>query len=241
MTVTALTPRQPPSPPSPLSAGLQLEAALSLLKQAGREELPGEAGSPEWLQSIIDALCDLSVRDALTGLANRRHFEMALGREVDRVARSGEPALLLVLDIDHFKRINDLHGHAVGDGALRAIARVLREGGYHRFDEEPGLWWIRSGIAGFQSDAAAHFYLPERYTDPFGAVTTLTFDPYDLFMERSEDPLGNTVSVLRFDYQGMGDSTGDAPAAPAQPISGGSAPETAPTSVLVSLCCFSGV
>ncbi len=83
-------------------------------------------------------------------------------------------------------------------------ARVLREGGYHRFDEEPGLWWIRSGIAGFQSDAAAHFYLPERYTDPFGAVTTLTFDPYDLFMERSEDPLGNTVSVLRFDYRVLG-------------------------------------
>jgi hypothetical protein len=79
--------------------------------------------------------------------------------------------------------------------------RVLREGGYHRFAEEPSLWWIRSGIAGFQPDAATHFYLPERYTDPFGAVTTLTFDKYDLFMERSADPLGNTISVERFDYR----------------------------------------
>lgn len=81
------------------------------------------------------------------------------------------------------------------------LANALDEGGYHQFDTEPGLWWIRSGIAGFQSDAAAHFYLPERYTDPFGAVTTLTFDQYDLFMERSEDPLGNIVEVKNFDYR----------------------------------------
>ncbi len=50
-------------------------------------------------------------------------------------------------------------------------------------------------------DAAAHFYLPERYTDPFGEVTTLTFDQYDLFIESSEDPLQNRVEVLRFDYR----------------------------------------
>lgn len=127
MTVTALTPRLPQSPPSPLSAGLQLEAALSLLRQAGRDELPGLPGSTEWLQSVIDALCDLSVRDALTGLANRRHFEMALSREVDRVARSGEPALLLVLDIDHFKQVNDTFGHAAGDVVLKWVAEVLGE------------------------------------------------------------------------------------------------------------------
>ncbi len=127
MTVTALIPRQPQSPPSLLDAGLQLDAALSLLRQAGRDDLPGEPGSTEWLQSVIDALCDLSVRDALTGLANRRHFEMALGREVDRVARSGEPALLLVLDIDHFKQVNDTFGHAAGDVVLKWVAEVLGE------------------------------------------------------------------------------------------------------------------
>jgi diguanylate cyclase len=66
-----------------------------------------------------------SRQDALTGLANRRAFELALAREIDRVARSGEPALLLALDIDHFKRINDTHGHAAGDTVLRAVANAL--------------------------------------------------------------------------------------------------------------------
>ena len=68
---------------------------------------------------MIDALCELSSRDPLTGLANRRQFELALAREIDRVARAGEPALLLMLDIDHFKRVNDTHGHAAGDLVLQ--------------------------------------------------------------------------------------------------------------------------
>src|SRR6218665_1963614 len=127
MSATALNPRPPQRLRFPLDAGLQLDAALSLLRQAGHHELPGEPGSAEWLQSVIDALCDLSVRDALTGLANRRHFEMVLGREVARVARSGEPALLLILDIDHFKQVNDTYGHGVGDIVLKAVSEVLLE------------------------------------------------------------------------------------------------------------------
>jgi len=58
-------------------------------------------------------------------LANRRAFELALAREVDRVARSGEPALLLTLDIDHFKSVNDNWGHAAGDQVLKAVATAL--------------------------------------------------------------------------------------------------------------------
>ena len=76
---------------------------------------------------LIDQLVDLSSRDALTGLANRRTFELALAREVDRVARSGEPALLLMVDIDHFKRVNDSHGHAAGDRVIRAVAQALTD------------------------------------------------------------------------------------------------------------------
>jgi diguanylate cyclase (GGDEF)-like protein len=67
----------------------------------------------------------MSSRDALTGLANRRSFELALAREIDRVARVGEPALLLALDIDHFKSVNDTHGHASGDLVLKAVATAL--------------------------------------------------------------------------------------------------------------------
>lgn len=64
-----------------------------------------------------------------------------------------------------------------------------------------GQYWIRSGIAGFAPDAAQHFYLPERYTDPFGNVTTLEFDPRDLFVKTSTDALGNTTRITQFDFR----------------------------------------
>jgi diguanylate cyclase (GGDEF)-like protein len=101
--------------------------ALQLLRQSGHDAPPGTPGSTAWLQGLIDALVDLSSRDALTGLPNRRTFDLALAREIDRVARSGEPALLLMVDIDHFKRINDSHGHAAGDLVIKAVAQALLE------------------------------------------------------------------------------------------------------------------
>jgi len=107
-------------------SSLRLSTALLLLQQAGHAWPAGaKPGSAAWLQSTIDGLCELSSRDALTGLANRRQFELALASEIDRVARTGEPALVLMVDIDHFKRINDAHGHPAGDLVLKAIAQVL--------------------------------------------------------------------------------------------------------------------
>lgn len=65
-----------------------------------------------------------------------------------------------------------------------------------------GQYWMRSGIAGFASDANRHFYLPEEYTDPFGNKTTLAYDgKYDLFIQSSSDALGNTSRVEKFDYR----------------------------------------
>ncbi|HEX7972531.1 MAG TPA: GGDEF domain-containing protein, partial [Thiobacillus sp.] len=63
--------------------------------------------------------------DPLTGLGNRRYFRAALERSIESVARSGESVLLLLLDIDRFKSINDTHGHLVGDQVLQAVARCL--------------------------------------------------------------------------------------------------------------------
>jgi diguanylate cyclase (GGDEF)-like protein len=113
---------------APHGEALQLHNALQLLAQAGHH-IPDHLseGSIAWMQNIIDALCTLSSRDALTGLANRRQFEMALAREVDRVARAGEAALVLLVDIDHFKKVNDTHGHPVGDLVLRHVAQALLE------------------------------------------------------------------------------------------------------------------
>jgi len=70
----------------------------------------------------------LALTDPLTGLANRRAFQQALEAELSRVARHGRPASLLFLDLDHFKGVNDAHGHAVGDEVLAAFALVLKRG-----------------------------------------------------------------------------------------------------------------
>lgn len=64
-----------------------------------------------------------------------------------------------------------------------------------------GQYWIRSGIAGFSNDAADHFFLPKRYINAFNQTTTLNYDPLDLYIKTSTDPIGNTVSVEKFDYR----------------------------------------
>ena len=109
------------------TSALRLESALALLRQAGQAAPAGDPASAGYLQALIDQLVDLSSRDALTGLSNRRSFELALAREVDRVARSGESALLLMVDIDHFKRVNDTHGHAAGDEVIRCVGQALAD------------------------------------------------------------------------------------------------------------------
>jgi diguanylate cyclase (GGDEF)-like protein len=71
-------------------------------------------------------LREQSVRDALTGLFNRRYLEETLARELGRAERLHGPLGMLMLDIDHFKRVNDSYGHAVGDEVLRALGSLLR-------------------------------------------------------------------------------------------------------------------
>jgi diguanylate cyclase (GGDEF)-like protein len=70
-------------------------------------------------------LYESAVKDALTGLHNRRHFDERLHAEVAFATRHFTPAALLVIDIDHFKRVNDERGHQVGDEALREVAQRL--------------------------------------------------------------------------------------------------------------------
>lgn len=105
---------------------LRLDDAKALLDRDSTLALPSEADSAAaYLQSMIDGLCELSLKDPLTGLSNRRHFRSVLDRTTDMVARSGEPALLLMVDIDYFKKVNDTYGHQAGDQVLQAVAQVL--------------------------------------------------------------------------------------------------------------------
>ncbi|MBV7543536.1 GGDEF domain-containing protein [Acidovorax sp. sic0104] len=64
--------------------------------------------------------------DGLTGLNNRAHFQTLAGHTLTRIQRTGEPVALMLCDIDHFKQVNDRHGHATGDRVLVAVAQVLR-------------------------------------------------------------------------------------------------------------------
>ncbi len=68
-----------------------------------------------------------TVRDSLTGLYNRAYFLAQFGALADRSGLKGLGVAVLMLDIDHFKRINDQHGHEVGDAVLREVANVLRQ------------------------------------------------------------------------------------------------------------------
>lgn len=68
----------------------------------------------------------LSVTDTLTGLWNFRHFQMEAEREFESAARFHRPLSLLVIDVDHFKRVNDVYGHQVGDRVLKDVAGAIR-------------------------------------------------------------------------------------------------------------------
>ncbi|WP_349746385.1 sensor domain-containing diguanylate cyclase [Pseudomonas frederiksbergensis] len=96
--------------------------------EATPEELPG--GGVLWhgyisdisdLKRVEEELRALSVTDSLTGIHNRRYFQERLTTEMARVERGGGELSVIMLDIDHFKRINDQHGHAVGDRVLQAV------------------------------------------------------------------------------------------------------------------------
>ena len=75
------------------------------------------------LQSALERIHKLATRDDLTGLINRRHMEELVELEARRAMRSGSVPCLCLVDIDHFKRVNDQHGHAAGDDVLRLFAK----------------------------------------------------------------------------------------------------------------------
>jgi diguanylate cyclase (GGDEF)-like protein len=76
---------------------------------------------------LITSLETLSITDALTGIANRRHWDLRLAEEVARAQRYRYPLAVLMVDIDHFKQINDRYGHQIGDFVLQQVVQRLRQ------------------------------------------------------------------------------------------------------------------
>ena len=78
------------------------------------------------ISALQEQLQTQALRDALTGLYNRHHLHTILTREIERSRRSGQPLSMVLIDVDHFKAINDQWGHLVGDEVLRGIALLLK-------------------------------------------------------------------------------------------------------------------
>lgn len=76
---------------------------------------------------LRDSLQEQSLRDALTGLYNRRQMDSSVAEIFAKAVRQASPMSVLLIDIDHFKKLNDIHGHAVGDDALKLLAGLLQE------------------------------------------------------------------------------------------------------------------
>jgi diguanylate cyclase (GGDEF)-like protein/PAS domain S-box-containing protein len=107
---------------------LHLEAEAPLKEDLRRRAgLVGEQMSMALANlGLRETLRNQSIRDPLTGLFNRRYLEETLERELRRAIRAGEPLGVLMIDVDHFKQFNDLHGHEAGDYVLREVAATLR-------------------------------------------------------------------------------------------------------------------
>ena len=83
------------------------------------------ASSSRALVDAVDRLQDISIRDGLTGIYNRRHFDEVFLAEWKRSIRTGKPLSVLLIDVDHFKKLNDRYGHPEGDECLKKIAEQL--------------------------------------------------------------------------------------------------------------------
>lgn len=133
------------------------------LRQANLDlELRVEARTLELAQAN-DRLQRMAMEDGLTRLANRRHFDTVLDREVRRAQRTGGSLALLLGDVDFFKRYNDHYGHVAGDGCLQAVGEVMREV-FRRGEELPARYGgeefavILPGCTLLQAQAAAEAF-----------------------------------------------------------------------------------
>ena len=78
------------------------------------------------LSSAHETLKELNTVDVMTGIKNRTYFDTTFEQEWRRAIRQGHPISLMLLDVDHFKQVNDTHGHLIGDECLRAIVLIIR-------------------------------------------------------------------------------------------------------------------
>lgn len=113
--------------PSPASPGTGITPNRDEAAERALNAAIGAEYRIAQLQQRIDQLEKLAVTDELTGLFNRRGFEEQLRRTLELARRHGEPGLLVYVDLDGFKMVNDSYGHAAGDEVLKHVGRLLAD------------------------------------------------------------------------------------------------------------------
>ena len=160
-------------------AKVMLERTREIEQEMSRSEMQTRS-----LQSELESARRTAESDHLTGLPNRRAFDAALERELVIAKQTGEPLCVAFVDVDHFKKVNDTHGHEAGDRVLKAVAQTLskisndtchvaRHGGEEfvvllRGKSLDEAWKVLDGTR----EAMAERKLVNRATDmPFGTIT----------------------------------------------------------------------
>ncbi len=156
-------------------------------------------------------LQQLATTDGLTGVANRRHLESQIRQAVVRADRYGEPLSLILLDVDHFKTINDGHGHQTGDQVLIAFCRRIRQqlrcsDVFGRWGGEEFLILLPQGSVSSatalaeklrQLIAASPFPRVGRVTASFGVAARIPHEPDDAWFQRVDSHLYAAKSAGR--------------------------------------------
>jgi len=128
----------------------------------------------------------LSQTDGLTGVSNRRGFDLALEAEWRRAQRTGQPLALSMLDVDYFKKYNDRYGHLAGDATLRAVARMITEHGRRSSDL----------VARYGGEEFALLSVATPGADAIGVAQTICAELARLQLPHDASPLGHvTISI----------------------------------------------
>jgi diguanylate cyclase (GGDEF)-like protein/PAS domain S-box-containing protein len=106
------------------SSGMNIGGKLCLISLI--MDITERAHAEREVQALQERLREQSTHDALTGLYNRRYLEEALGRELILAEREGHPVSVIMGDLDHFKAVNDRHGHLAGDEVLRVFGDLMK-------------------------------------------------------------------------------------------------------------------
>lgn len=155
------------------------------------------------LKQQNDLLTTMATRDQLSGLYNRHYLSDALGKKVSQAKRHGEALSVIIIDIDHFKNVNDTFGHLIGDIILQAVAKVMQEGARKediaaRFGGEEFVLVLDNCTAHDAQIKAQTLREKIEQLRPQGILVTASFGvaQFDESIEKCEDLLKNADKAL---------------------------------------------